>query len=86
MPVTSQVGRVVWHHHDMERARGDGELAARAQVLLARLVGLHRGHGHVEKIAQPITARVAITASTTITMSVALRSWLRNGLKPMAGR
>lgn len=86
MPVTTKIRGLVGHHHDVESACPDGQVAPRAEVLLARLIGLDRGDGHPEKIAHPITSKVATRASTTITMSAALRSCSRNGLNPMAGR
>ena len=61
-------------------------MAARAEVLLLRLVGLDRGDGHVERIAHAITPIVASTASTTITMSSTVLSWSRKGLKPTPRR
>lgn len=86
MPVPAQVGGLVRHDDHVEGSGGDGQLASRAQVLLAGLVGLDGGDGHPEKIAHPITSKVAATASTTITMSAALRSCSRKGLNPTPRR
>ncbi len=86
MPVTTHVGRLVWNDHEMERARRDGRLASRAEVLLLRLVRLDRVDGYVEKIAHAITANVASTAMTTTAMSRADFSWARKGLNPTSKR
>jgi hypothetical protein len=74
MPVPSQVGLVVGHDNEMKCAGRDDGLAARADVLLAGRVGLHRGDGHPEKIAHARTAKIATNATTTATMSAVLFS------------
>ena len=74
MPVPSQVGVVVGHDDNVKRAGRDDGLTARADVLLARRVGLHRGDGHPEKIAHARTANIATNATTTATMSAVLLS------------
>lgn len=82
VPVTSQVGLLVRHDHQVIRTSRDNSFASRAQVLLERLIGLYRADGYVESRAHAMTAAVARIASTTITMSSTDRSWGRNGLKP----
>lgn len=47
MPVTSQVRRVFGDNDKMKRARGNGVVAPRADVFLARLIGLDRGDGYL---------------------------------------
>jgi hypothetical protein len=74
MPVPSEVGLVVGHDNQMKRADRDDGLAARADVLLARRVGLHGGDGHPEKIAHARTANIATNATTKATMSAVLFS------------
>ncbi len=75
---------IVGNHHNVEDPCRDGVVAARAEVLLVRLVGLNRGDGHPEKIAHAMTASVANTANTTMTMSRTVFRCSRNGLKPTA--
>lgn len=86
MPVPAQVDVVVGYNHQVEHPRRNGLLAARAEVLLSRLVGLDRSDGHVERIAHAITPIVASSASTTMTTSSAVLSCSRKGLKPTPRR
>lgn len=86
MPMTSQVGFIIRNHHEMKRSRRNGEITARAEILLDRLVRLDRTDGYVEKSAHAITASIAAPATTTMTMSRVLFSWSRNGLNPTPAR
>jgi hypothetical protein len=74
MPVPSQIGLMVGHDYQVKGAGGNDGLTAGTDVLLARRVGLHRGHGHTEKIAHARTANIATNATTNTTMSAVLRS------------
>jgi len=65
---------VVGHDNQVKRADRDDGLAARADVLLARRVGLYGGDGHPEKIAHARTANIATNATTKATMSAVLFS------------
>lgn len=78
-------------HHEMERSRGDGQLAPGTEVWLAGGVWLHRGDdervlhdGQPEKSAHATTATVASTATATIATSTALLVPGRNGLNPIS--
>lgn len=88
VPMSAQVRGIVGHHHEMKGSRRDGEIATGTQVVLHRLVGLDRGHGGLfyPNRAHAITARVAATARTTITMSRTERSCSRKGLNPTSRR
>jgi len=86
VPVTTHVDRIVGDHHEVESPGRDGVVTARADVLFDRLIGLNGADGHPENIAHAITATVARTAKTTITMSSAVLSCSRNGLKPTSRR
>lgn len=82
MPVTSQVGPLVRHNHQMEGSRWDGEVTSGAQVFLARLVRLDGANSYAEKIAHAITAKIDSTATITIAMSRTDLSCSRKGLSP----
>lgn len=86
VPVAPQVDGIVGHDNDVERPGGDGQITARAQVVLGRLIRLDRADRYVEKIAHAITATVAAIAATTMAMSTPDLSWSRNGLNPTASR
>lgn len=86
MPMTSQIGFVIRNHYEMKRSRWNGEIAARAQIFLDRLVRLDGTDGYVEKSAHAMTASIAAPATTTMTMSRVLFSWSRNGLNPTPAR
>jgi hypothetical protein len=86
VPVTTQVDRIVWDHNEMERARRDRVVTSGADVLLHRLRRLDGADRNPEKIAHAMTANVARMATTTMTMSIALLSCSRNGLKPTSRR
>ena len=79
MPMPPQIGRMIWDHDEMERPRGDGVVAARADVGLSGSVWLDGSDGdvvvgsHPAKIAQATTANVSAIAPTTIAMSKAVR-------------
>ena len=82
----AHVDLVVGDHDQMERPRWDRVVTARAEVLLDRLVGLDRVDRYPAKIAHAMTAAMASTAMTTITMSMAVFLCSRNGLNPTPGR
>jgi hypothetical protein len=84
--MAAQVDGVVGNHDQVECPRRYREITPGAQVLLEGLVGLNRADGYVEKRAHAITASVAASAMTTITMSNADFSFSRNGLKPTLKR
>ncbi len=86
MPVPAQVRLVIGDHHEMERSRRDDVLTTRAEVLLARRIGLHRADRHPEKIAHATTARIATSATIMAAMSAALLFCSRKGLKPTGER
>lgn len=86
MPVSSQVGFIVRNHHEMEGPGGDGQIASRAQVVLARGIRLNRRDSHPEKIAHNTRAMALPIASATIIRSTADVFCWRNGLKPMVER
>lgn len=86
MPVTSQIGFIIRNNHEMKRSRWNREIAARAEILLDRLVRLNGTDGYVEKSAHAMTASIAAPATTTMTMSRGLFSWSRNGLNPTPTR
>ena len=86
MPMAPHVDVVVGDDDEVKRAGRDGSLTAGAHVLLASLIGLNRRDGYVEKRAQAMTANVATTASTTMTMSRTDLSCSRNGLNPTPRR
>ncbi len=86
MPVTSKVGGLVRDHDEMESPGRDGELASRAQILLGRRIGLHRGDGYPEKIAHASTANAAIRPMMSIAMSALFLFESRKGLKPILQR
>lgn len=82
MPVTPLIRRMIGHDDEVEGGRGDGPVAPGAQVFLGRLIRLHGGDGHVEKIAHAMSAIIAARATTTMTMSSAVLSCSLNGLNP----
>ena len=86
MPVTSQIGCIVGHNHQMELARRYLTLTSGAQITLCCLIRLNRGDGHVEKIAHAIRAIITAIATTTMMMSKAVFLCSRNGLKPTCKR
>lgn len=86
MPVTAQVRFLGRHHYEMEGARRDRVVTTGTDVLLARLIGLHRSNCHLGKTAHTITAIVARIPKTTMTTSNTLFSCFRNGLNPIPGR
>lgn len=78
MPVAAQIGRVDGHGHDMAGARRDVAVAARAQVRLVRLVGLHASDLHLQSHGVELgdhhptnahTTRPTHTASATPTIT-----------------
>ncbi len=70
----------------MKCSRQDAEVASRAQILLGRRIGLHRGDGYPEKIAHASTANVAIKPMMSMAMSALFLFESRNGLKPILQR
>lgn len=86
MPVTSKVGDLIRDHDEMEGPGRDGELAPRAQILLGRRIGLHRGDGYPEKIAHASTANAAIRPMMSMAMSALFLFESRKGLKPILQR
>ncbi len=86
MPVTSKVGGLIRDHDEMESPGRDGELASRAQILLGRRIGLHRGDGYPEKIAHASTTNAAIRPMMSIAMSALFLFESRKGLKPILQR
>jgi hypothetical protein len=84
MPVPAQVGLVVGNDDHMEGSGRDRVVAARADVFLPGLVGLDGRDGYVGRIAHTIAAMAAAPARTITTMSAALLSCFRKGLKPTA--
>lgn len=86
MPVSSLIGGVIGHDHEVERACWDRPLTSRAQVFLGCLVRLHRSDCHVEKIAHAIRATIAAQATTTMTMSSAVFLCSLKGLNPTIKR
>ena len=72
--MSAQIRLEIGHHDEMEGPRADRHLTARAEVLLARGIGLDRGDGHPEKIAHASTAKIATNAITMAAMSAALFS------------
>lgn len=83
MPMATQIGGVVRDDYQVKGPWWDAQITSGAQVILARLIRLDGGDRHPEKIAHPITSKVAARASTTMTMSAVLRLCSRNGLKPI---
>ena len=83
VPVTTHVDSFIRYHNQMKGAGRNNAFATRAHVFLARLIGLDRADGYVEKSAHAISASTAPTASTTIAMSSAELFCGRNGLNPI---
>lgn len=86
MPVATQIGLVVGNHDEVERSRWDRQIAPGADVVLHRLIGLDGTDRYVEKSAHAITAMMATTVRTIITMSTTDLSCSRNGLNPTPKR
>lgn len=82
VPMTSEIGGLVGHNDEVICTGRDRTFAAGAQVSLGSLVGLHRGDGHVEKMAHAIRASIAAMATTTMMMSKVVFFCSRKGLKP----
>ena len=74
MPVPAKVGGIIRNHYEVKGLWWDRSLAARTDVVLPGLVGLDGCDGYVEKRAHAMTAAVATTARTTMTMSSTERS------------
>jgi len=81
--MTTHIHGVVRDNHQVKCAWRDRSLATRAQVLLARLIGLDGTDGYVENNAHAISASAVPTASTTIAMSSSELFCWRNGLNPI---
>lgn len=79
MPMPPEIGRMVGHHHEVERSRRDGVVTAWTDVGLPGGMGLDGSDGdvvvgsHPAKIAQATTANVSAIAPTTMAMSKAVR-------------
>lgn len=86
MPMPAQVGRFIRDDDQVEGPRRDGQITAGADVLLDCLIGLDRVDRYVENRAHAITAMIAATARTIITMSTIDLSCSRNGLNPTPKR
>ena len=86
MPMTSQIRFMIRDDDEVKCASGDGEVAPRAQVLLAGGIGLDRADRYPEKIAHNTNAIAPPIASTTMKMSNGVVFCSRNGLKPMVER
>ena len=86
VPVSSQIGRLIRHYHEVKLARRYLTLTSGTQITLGGLIGLNGGDGHVEKMAHAIRAIITASATTTMTMSNAVFLCSRNGLNPTCKR
>lgn len=86
MPVASQIGLLVGHHHEVKRPRRDTQVTSGTQVLLGGRIRLDRGDRHTEKIAHASKPIATIKPTTIRTISRTSWSESRNGLKPMVER
>lgn len=82
VPVPSHVDRIVGDNYEMESPWWDCVFASRTQIFLHSLIRLN-GVDRYPKIAQAMTARIAIAPKTTMAMSTTVFLCSRNGLNPI---
>lgn len=85
MPVATQVGFVLGHHHDVKQAWRDRLLTTRTGVCLLGVIGLDGMDRDVGHPRNPQATRAAVirTKRTTRNTSIAVFFCSRNGLNPM---
>jgi len=84
VPVAAEVGRVVGHHGEMKRPRGNGGVAAGAYVILTGSVRLNRCDSY-PRIAHASKTTTTTIVPTTRAMSSGDLCTGRKGLNPIGG-